>query len=110
MTPQQLHDIWLIITVIATLEIAAIALYLWRMFRSGSHKWFYWTLAAVFAAVALDQTAQEIKNLSALPPPDVGIAWTWLAGKVIVVVVAGFGLGYMVFGRNGSSKTEQETS
>lgn len=101
MTPQQLHDLWLILTVVATLEISAIAVYLWRMFRFSSRRWFFWTLAAVFAAIAVDQTTQEVKNLAALPPPNVGIAWTWLIGRIVVVVVAGIGLGYIVFGRNG---------
>lgn len=101
MTSQQLHDIWLVITVVATLEISGIAIYLWRMFRSSSRKWFFWTIAAVFAAVAIDQTAQEIKNLGAAPPDDLSTAWTWLAGRVTVVVVAAIGLAYMVFGRNG---------
>lgn len=101
MTPQQLHDIWLIINVIATLEISAIAIYLWYMFRNSARKWFFWMVAAVFAAVAVDQTAQEIKNLGAAPPLDVSIAWTWLAGRVTVVTIAAIGLAYMVFGRNG---------
>ena len=104
MTSQQLHDIWLIVTVIATLEISAIAIYLWRMFRGSSRKWFFWTLAAVLASVAVDQTGQEIKNLLGPSPLDTGTALIWLLGRLLVVVVAGAGLGYMVFGRNG--KTE----
>lgn len=109
MTPQQLHDAWLIITVIATLEISGIAVYLWRMFRTSSRRWFFWTQAFVFAAVAIDQTAQEIKNLGAAPPDDVSTAWTWVMGRVVVVIVAGIGLGYMVFGRNGKSNSVATT-
>lgn len=112
MTPQQLHDIWLIVNVVAILEVAAIAIYLLSMFRDSTRRRFFWAMAAVFAAVAIDQTMQEFKNLGALPPTDAEIAWAWLLGRLLVVIAAGVGLGYMVFGRNGSGKTEhhQETS
>lgn len=108
MTPQQIHDLWLIVNVIATLEVAAIAVYLLWMFRDSTRRRFFWALAAVFAAVAIDQSMQEIKNLGALPPADAEIAWAWLLGRLLVVTVAGTGLGYMVFGRNGSGKTEHQ--
>lgn len=103
MTPQQLHDLWLIITVIATLEIGGIALYLWRMFRSSSRKWFFWSIALLLASISVEHVSAEIKNLSQAAPDDTSIAWQWLAGRIQEAVVAGFVLGYMVFGRNGKS-------
>lgn len=107
MTPQQLHDIWLIVTVVATLEISAIAIYLWRMFRFSSRKWFFWSVALVLASIAVEHVASEIKNLGQPAPADFTIAALWLVGRVQEAVVAGGVLGYLVFGRNGSSKTEQ---
>lgn len=107
MTPQALHDTWLIITVIATLEISAIAIYLWLMFRSSSRKWFFWSIGLVLASIAVEHVASEIKNLGQPAPADFTIAAMWLLGRIQEAVVAGIVLGYLVFGRNGnSSKTE----
>lgn len=101
MTPQQLHDIWLVLTVISTLEISAIAIYLLRMFRSSSRKWFFWSIGFVLASVAVEHACAELKNLGQAPPPDFNIALMWLLGRVQEAIVAGLVLGYMVFGRNG---------
>lgn len=109
MTPQQLHDIWLVITVIATLEISAIAIYLWRMFRFSSRKWFFWSIGMVLASIAMEHVSAEIKNLGQPPPVDFSIAALWLIGRIQEAAIAGGVLGYLVFGRNGSSN-KQETS
>lgn len=105
MTPQQLHDLWLVLTVISTLELSAIAIYLWRMFRHSSRKWFFWSLALVLASVATEHVCAEIKNLGQAPPPDFNIAAIWLLGRTQEAIIAGGVLGYMIFGRNGSSNT-----
>lgn len=110
MTPQQLHDLWLVLTVVSTLELSAIAIYLWRMFRYSTRKWFFWSLALVLASVAMEHVGAEIKNLGQAPPPDFDIAVLWLVGRTQEVIIAGGVLGYMIFGRNGSSKTEVPTA
>lgn len=107
MTPQTLHDAWLVITVIATLSISGIALYLWKMFRFSSRRWFFWSLSAVLASIAVEHVCAEIKNLGQPAPQDFTIALMWVIGRIQEAVVAALVLGYMVFGRNGSSdKTE----
>lgn len=107
MTPQQLHDIWLVITVIATLEISAIAIYLWRMFRFSSRKWFFWGIGLVMASIAIEHVSSEIKNLGQPAPADFSIAAMWLMGRIQEAAIAGAVLGYLVFGRNGNSNSNK---
>lgn len=104
MNPQNLHDAWLVITVIATVAISGMAIFLWRTFRNSSRKWFFWTMAMVFAMIALEHVTAEIKNLNIPPPTDAFVAWQWLAGRTAEAVAASLGLGYMLFGQNGKSK------
>lgn len=103
MSAQTLHDVWLIITVITTLELSGIALYLWRMFGSSSRKWFFWSLALLLASIALEHVSSEIKNLGQPAPPDFTIAALWVTGRIQEAVIAGSVLVYLVFGRNGNS-------
>jgi hypothetical protein len=100
--PQNLHDIWLVLTVITTLETGGIALYLWKMFGRSSRKWFFWALALAFASVAVEQAVSEVKNLYGAPILNPELARMWVAGRAQQVVVLGGVLGYLVFGRNGN--------
>jgi hypothetical protein len=78
--PQNLHDLWLVLTVITTLETGGIALYLWKMFGRSSRKWFFWALALAFASVAVEQAVSEVKNLYGAPILNPELARTWVAG------------------------------
>lgn len=111
MTSQALHDIWLILTVIAILEVSAVAIYLLQTFRYTRRK-FFWVMALAFVSIAVEYITAEIKNLSQPPPLQFGIALQWVAGRVQECVVLGLVVGYLVFGRNGDNKAEhpQETS
>lgn len=102
--PQTLHDTWLVVTVITTLEISGIAIYLLAMFSSSSRRRFFWAIAAVLIAVSFEQCTAEIKNLYGPAPPDAGVGLLWLGGRVTEAIVAGGALAYLVFGRNGDSK------
>lgn len=107
MNPQTLHDAWLVITVISTLCLSGIALYLFRMFWDSSRRWFFWSLSFVMASIAIEHVCAEIKNLGQPAPEDFSIAMLWVIGRVQEAIVAAVALGYMVFGRNGDSdKTE----
>jgi hypothetical protein len=109
MTPQNLHDIWLIVTVIVTLEVAGIALYLWQMFHNSNRRWFFWALALAFASIGLEFCASEIKNLYQSAPPTLELAWLWLLARTQEMLVLGGVLGYLVFGRNGKSPAVTES-
>jgi hypothetical protein len=85
--------------------MSGIALYLWRMFRWSSRRRFFWAIAAAFASIAIEHVSAEIKNLAQPAPVDVAIAWQWLAGRIQESIIAGFVLGYLVFGQNGKPKT-----
>lgn len=108
--PQVLHDTWLILTVITTLEVSGIALYLWKMFRGSSRRWFFWALALGYASIAVEQTVSELKNLYQPPPESVELASLWVAGRIQEAIVLGGILGYLVFGRNGHSTQAQSTT
>lgn len=112
MNPQTLHDAWLVITVISTLCLAGIAIYLFRMFYNSSRRWFFWSLSAVLASIAVEHVCAEIKNLGQPAPADFNIAVMWVVGRTQEAIVTALVLGYIVFGRNGSShKTDEpETS
>lgn len=101
--PQTLHDLWLVLTVITTLEAGGLALYLWKMFRGSARRWFFWALAVAFASIAIEQSISEVKNLYHVDPPGVEIAQLWVAGRTQEAIVLGAVLGYLVFGRNGKT-------
>lgn len=105
--PQTLHDAWLVVTVITTLEISGIALFLLMMFRDSSKRRFFWTLALLLASVSVEQCVAEIKNLYGTTPTDVNLTLFWLAGRIQEAIVAGAVLGYMIFGRNGKSTVKE---
>jgi bacteriorhodopsin len=111
MTPQQLHDAWLVVTVVTTMTIGGTAFYLLMMFRRSSKRWFFWALAMALISISIEQVCAEIKNYYQAEPPeiDMQLLKIWLGGRVQEAIVTGGVLAYMVFGRNGkasSNKTE----
>lgn len=101
MNPQLLHDIWLGTTAVAIFALAAIAVYLWKSFP---RTWFLRALALVFAVVAIDMFAGQVKNFYyRAPPTDAAVSLLWLGARVVAVLVSAGVLGYMIFGRNGNS-------
>jgi uncharacterized membrane protein SirB2 len=103
MNPQTLHDAWLVTTVLATVALAGIAIFLRQMFRFSERKWFFWALALVLASIVIEHVTAEIKNLDMPPPDNVWIATQWLLGRAQEAIIAALVLGYMVFGRNGKA-------
>lgn len=112
MTPQTLHDAWLIITVIAALSIGGISVFLLREFRGSSRRWFFWSLAFALASIAIEHVSAEIKNFGQPPPATFNIALLWLIGRTQEAIVASCVLLYLVFGRNGQqapAKTSEDS-
>ena len=103
MDPQTLHDLWLVITVISTLAISGLAVFLWCTFKRSSRRWFFWTIGMVLASIAIEHVCAELKNLYQPPPASSGIAVMWVIGRAQEAIVAVIVLGYMVFGRNGAA-------
>ena len=104
-SPQTLHDAWLAMTVIVTLQVAGIAIYLWRMFRWSNQRRFFWALALAFASIAVEQSVSEIKNLYHQSPLTSELAWFWLGGRIQQAVILTGVIGYLVFGRDREPKT-----
>jgi hypothetical protein len=100
-TPQLLHDAWLIINVILLLEIVGIGLYLWQM--GGRARKFLRMTALAFFSIAGTIIGAEFKNVwqQEPPPVSVGVIAFWLLTYCQAAIVLGFVLGYLVFGRNG---------
>ena len=106
MTPQLIHDLWLVVTAMSTLTIGGVALYLFVSFRHSSRRWFFLSLAILLVSVAVEQVCAEVKNyVHPAPPDDPALGLIWLAGRALETLVGAFVLGYLVFGRNGQSST-----
>ena len=103
MSPQVLHDAWLVVTAVTILTIGGIALFLLIMFRQSERRRFFWVLAMVLISVSVEQFCAEVKNYYQQAPPelDYGLIRFWLAGRVQEAIISGIGLLYLVFGRNG---------
>jgi bacteriorhodopsin len=107
MTPIQLHEAWLVVTVITTMTIGGIAIYLLATFRRSNRRWFFWAIAMAFVSISFEQLCAEVKNYYQAEPPllDTNLLKFWLAGRVQEAVITGSVLCYLVFGRNGKTKT-----
>lgn len=110
MTPQQLHDAWLVITVVTTMTIGGVALYLLMMFRQSERRWFFWVLAIIYISVSIEQLCAEVKNYYQGEPAvvDMRLLKLWLVGRIQEAIVSGLGLLYLVFGRNGKRQGKKE--
>lgn len=105
MTPQLIHDLWLIITAISTMTIVGIAIYLIASFRYSRQRWFFLSLAILLVTVAVEQICAQVKNYyHPAPPDDPFTGLVWLAGRTLEAAVGGVVLGYLVLakGKSGS--------
>lgn len=101
MTPQLIHDLWLVITAVSAAELTAIVIFKLRMYRV-SGRYYFLSQAILLMAVIIEQVCAEAKNYAhPAPPDDPALGLLWLAGRALETVVAAGVLGYMVFGRNG---------
>lgn len=104
MTPQLIHDLWLVVTAASTLTIVGVAVYLIVSFRRSSRRWFFLSLAILYIAVAVEQLCAQVKNyFHPAPPDDAFLGLVWLAGRAAETIVGAAVLGYLVFGKNGKS-------
>ena len=107
MTPQQLHEAWLVVTAITTMTIGGIALFLLVTFRRSGRRWFFWALAIVLLSVTIEQLCAETKNYyQSEITTDTQLLKLWLAGRTQEAVASGLALIYLVFGQNGKHEKE----
>jgi hypothetical protein len=100
--PQALHDLWLVLTAIAFVLLCATAIFLWKSFD----RWWVRAIAIIFIGICYELVSVEIKNYSyPSPPPDLMVTWIWISGRMVEILCAGGGLGYLIFGRNGKGHT-----
>lgn len=101
MTPQIIHDLWLIVTATSTLNIGGIAIYLIVSFRHSRQRWFFLWLGFLLITVTIEQVCAQVKNyFHPAPPDDPLTGLIWLAGRTLEMVVGGIVLGYLVFARS----------
>jgi len=98
MTPQLLHDAWLVMTVLTFCATGGVATFLLVTFKRSEHRWFFFALAILLLSITVNQITAGVKNYFQAPTVDISILYLWLIGRFQEAVIATLVLFRIVFG------------